>query len=153
MKFRFFIVITLALAMIALGTSCSHPSKNKIVGKWKITSWQYRDQPTSEWKDRLDGDEPIYEFRDDNTVYVYTNESPGLVVGYSYDKDNNTITITFQGTYTIQDFSSNEMTWHGGEPFENPFYGSSIIPADLSPYPDVPYLYLDEEVITLKKIR
>ena len=136
MKFRFFIVFTLALAMITLGTSCSRPSKNFIIGKWKLTSCLYRDDPTSEWEDGLDGldGDEFYEFRDDNTGTCYSYYDDGDededVFSWSYDKDNNTITFDSGETYTIQDYSSNEMTLHYREPDR-----------------------LFEQLITLKKIR
>lgn len=113
MKFKHFLVFTVVFALVALGTSCSKPSKNKIVGKWQFVSEQYRDSDDPEWDfDYPDPDEVlVYEFVKDGTCYVYYN---GIQEGrstWTYDKSTEKIIVDGE-TFDVIKCTSSEMVWN-----------------------------------------
>ena len=110
MKFKHFLVFTMAFALVALCTSCNKSSENKILGKWRAVSYQYRTSEKPEWETRTPPADQvsITEFRADGTCYKYENDELEDKGYWSYDKDNQKLTINGV-TYDIVKLSSKEM--------------------------------------------
>lgn len=112
MKFKHFLVFTVVFALVALCTSCNKPSENKIIGKWQVVSLQERDSDDpDEWEiETPDADEIlIMEFRSDGKCFSYEDGELEGSGTWSYDKDNQKLTIN-NISFDIIKFSSKEMT-------------------------------------------
>jgi len=146
MKFRLLLIITFCFSMIALETSCTRTSENKVVGKWKMTEWQWRQASFQDWIERLD-DDYVFEFRDDNTMLLYYEGMPSIPVGWTYDPPEEIDDIPIIhvpalraflelcfNSYKVTTLSSNEMIWWN---YEYTIDGFNI----------------NEERITFKRIR
>ena len=109
MKNKHLLALTLAFAMVLLGTSCSKPSEKNIVGKWQLVSFQYRDNTNTEWREFVEPNETIVgEFHNDGTVTVYKNGAVDYKTIWSY---NDGVVMFDHFDYEMEEFSSKKMAW------------------------------------------
>lgn len=127
MKLKHLFIFTVVFALVALGTSCSKPSKNKITGKWQLVSEQYRDNEDPEWDiEYADANEVVvYEFVKDGTCNVYYNGEKMDTGMWTYDKTNEKIIVDGEA-FDVVKCTANEMVWGWKETYGDEWYEEQL---------------------------
>lgn len=109
-RLKYAVILLLGLSMATtMMTSCTKDKAQSIIGEWEVISATY-----------ISNGEPLYDYTDEYGGLVYTfNEKttnfPDYLPYFTYEINDNILTVTNDGSYTIVELTSSSLILEGLE--------------------------------------